>query len=125
MSLRETGKGGAPSSARKVRTKGDQESCTATDRISRQLCSYETVLSSLNWDRPFPGGEEVLRRFSLQLSQNRLAAVYVDETVVFRVLIPINLRIAPELGSWDHELFLSWVHSDMSSWHKCIYLHAS
>lgn len=28
------------------------------------------------------------------------------------MLVPIHLIIAPELGSWDHELLLSWVLSD-------------
>lgn len=100
-------------SARKAQTKGELESCTATDRISRQLY-YDTVSSSLTWDRPFPG---------VTTQPKQTVVVYMTATVAHRVLIPINL-IAPELGSWDHELFLSWARSHLSSWHKFKYLHA-
>jgi hypothetical protein len=97
-------KDGALASTRKVLTKGELESCIAMDSISRQLC-YETVSSSLTWDRPFPGGEEVLRRLSLQLNQKQIVVVCEAATVAFRVLIPVNLTIAPELGSWTMNYF--------------------
>lgn len=62
-----------PASARtdrvKVQMKGGCSS--ALPQIVFPYNYYETVFLSLAWDRPSPGVQEVLRRFSMQLNQTR------------------------------------------------------